>query len=76
MVAILNTNFLFICKNKPLGWKYRFIYTLLFDSSLMAEEREEKADLKAQMAAPPLTPQQTVLCARWDRSFFLVHFHG
>lgn len=37
---------------------------LLFNSSLVAEELEEKADLKARMAAPPLTPQQTVLFAR------------
>lgn len=54
----------FICNNKPLGWKYGFIYMLLFNSSLVAEELEEKADLKARMAAPPLTPQQTVLFAR------------
>lgn len=54
----------FICKNKPLGWKDSLIHLLLFASSLTAEEREEKADLKAPMAAPPLTPQQTVLFAR------------
>lgn len=39
---------------------------LLFDSSLVAEELEEKADLKARTAAPPLTPQPTVLFARYD----------
>lgn len=54
----------FICNNTPLGWKYGFIYMLLLNSSLVAEELEEKADLKARMAAPPLTPQQTVLFAR------------
>ncbi|TWW70857.1 Voltage-dependent L-type calcium channel subunit beta-2 [Takifugu flavidus] len=35
----------------------------------MAEEQEEKDVLKARMAAPPLTPQQTVSFVRWDDGF-------
>lgn len=37
---------------------------LIFISSLMAEEQEEKDVLKARMAAPPLTPQQIVSFVR------------
>lgn len=51
-------------KPKPLGCEYSFIYMLVFHSSLMAEELEEKDDSKARMAAPPLTPQQTVWFVR------------
>lgn len=53
-----------ICWNKPLGWKSSLIYMLIFISSHMAEEQEEKDDLKARTAAPPLTPQQTVSFVR------------
>lgn len=54
----------FIDKNKRLDWKDIFIYMLLFDCSLTAEEREERVDSKVRTAAPPLTPQQTVSFAR------------
>lgn len=58
-----STNSWVYLQKQTSGLKIQFLL-LLFDSSLMAEELEEKADLKARMAAPPLTPQQTVLFAR------------